>query len=68
SPSAVNSFFSVNKIDNKTILFAIGKTTAGEIKKFAVNKIIIADAPSKELLAEQAIKYFELNHELYRHK
>ncbi|HVM88276.1 MAG TPA: uroporphyrinogen-III synthase [Puia sp.] len=61
SPSAVNSFFSVNTIDNKTILFSIGKTTASEIKKFAVNKIIIADEPSKELLAEQAIKYFETN-------
>ncbi|MBS1916196.1 MAG: uroporphyrinogen-III synthase [Bacteroidetes bacterium] len=59
SPSAVNSFFSVNKTDNKTILFAIGKTTASEIKRFGNNKIIIADEPSKELLAEQAINYFQ---------
>jgi uroporphyrinogen-III synthase len=61
SPSAVNSFFSANKINNKTILFAIGNTTATEIKKFTDNKIIIANEPSKELLAEQAINYFQTN-------
>ncbi len=61
SPSAVNSFFSGNKISNKTILFAIGNTTASQIKKFAANKIIIANEPSKELLAEQAINYFQTN-------
>jgi uroporphyrinogen-III synthase len=61
SPSAVNSFFSVNKISSETILFAIGNTTANEIKKIAANKIIIANEPSKELLAEQAINYFETN-------
>jgi uroporphyrinogen-III synthase len=61
SPSAANSFFSVNKINDETILFAIGNTTAREIKKFAANKIIIADEPSKELLAEQAINYFQTN-------
>jgi uroporphyrinogen-III synthase len=61
SPSAVNSFFSVNKTGNETILFAIGKTTAAEIEKFSSNKIIKADEPSKELLAEQAINYFETN-------
>ncbi|HLK29573.1 MAG TPA: uroporphyrinogen-III synthase [Puia sp.] len=61
SPSAVNSFFSINKVGNETVLFAIGKTTSSEIEKFSSNKIIKADEPSKELLAEQAIKYFETN-------
>jgi len=60
SPSAVNSFFSVNKINQRTILFAIGNTTATEMKKFVPNKIIIANEPSKKLLAEQAINYFEI--------
>jgi len=64
SPSAVNSFFSLNTIDSETKLFAIGKTTAAEIEKFSSNKIITADVPSKELLAEQAIHYFELNYGL----
>lgn len=61
SPSAVASFFSVNKINDQTILFAIGNTTANEIKKHADNKIIIAQQPSKKLLAEQAINFFEKN-------
>jgi uroporphyrinogen-III synthase len=61
SPSAVESFFSGNKIKDQTILFAIGNTTANEIKKYADNKIMIAQQPSKKLLAEQAINYFEKN-------
>jgi len=59
SPSAVSSFFSVNKINEQTVLFAIGNTTANEIKKYSDNKIIIAKEPSKELLVQQAINYFE---------
>ncbi len=61
SPSAVESFFVVNKINNQTILFAIGNTTANEIKKYTDNKIIIAQQPSKKMLAEQAIHFFETN-------
>ena len=34
SPSAVQSFFQKNKLDEETILFAIGNTTANEIKKY----------------------------------
>jgi uroporphyrinogen-III synthase len=59
SPSAVSSFFSINKINKQTILFAIGNTTANEIKKYADNKIIIGKEPEKELLAEEAINYFD---------
>jgi uroporphyrinogen-III synthase len=58
SPSAVESFFQNNKINNQTILFAIGNTTADEIKKFSGNKIIISDEPSKELLMEKVMEYF----------
>jgi uroporphyrinogen-III synthase len=61
SPSAVNSFFSVNEPNHQAILFAIGNTTANEIKKFSNNKIIIGKEPVKELLAEQAISYFQAN-------
>ena len=61
SPSAVASFFSANKIPGETILFAIGNTTAAEIKKFANNKIVISNEPLKELLAEQAISFFIKN-------
>lgn len=58
SPSAVQSFFSNNKLNNKAIFFAIGNTTASEIKKYSNNKIVIADEPGKNDLAEKAIEYF----------
>ncbi|MEO7263396.1 MAG: uroporphyrinogen-III synthase [Ferruginibacter sp.] len=58
SPSAVQSFFSVNNINDATVLFAIGSTTENEIKKFSSNKVIISDEPGKENLAEKMIEYF----------
>lgn len=58
SPSAVRSFFKTNKVSGKTILFAIGNTTAAEIKKFSSNKIIISDEPGKENLVTKMIGYF----------
>lgn len=60
SPSAVESFFSSNKIDNQTILFAIGDTTASEIKKHTKNQILISDEPGKEKLVLKMIEYFTL--------
>ena len=58
SPSAVKSFFLNNSINEQTILFAIGNTTAGAIKQFTGNKIIISATPGKQNLAEQMIEYF----------
>jgi uroporphyrinogen-III synthase len=58
SPSAVESFFSMNKLADSVLLFAIGNTTAHEIKKYAANTIIISDAPGKENLVRELIKYF----------
>ena len=58
SPSAVESFFNKNKVPAQTILFAIGNTTANEIKKFSTNKIIISDNPGKENLVEKMKEYF----------
>jgi len=58
SPSAVQSFFSKNKVADKTILFAIGNTTANEIKKYSTNKIIISDEPGKENLVQKVMEYF----------
>lgn len=65
SPSAVHSFFLANKINHQTILFAIGNTTADRIKQYADNKIIIAKEPSKELLVEQAINFFQTNYPIH---
>ena len=47
SPSAVNSFFLNNKLPSSTILFAIGNTTAEELKKHSTNTIITSDDPGK---------------------
>jgi uroporphyrinogen-III synthase len=58
SPSAVRSFFKANKLPEKTIVFAIGNTTANEIKKFSNSKIIISDEPGKENLVQKMMEYF----------
>ncbi len=58
SPSSVESFFTNNKAADKTILFAIGNTTATAIKKYSKNKIIIADEPGKENLVTKMIRYY----------
>lgn len=58
SPSAVESFFINNKVGERTILFAIGNTTAATIRKHTSNKILIADEPGKEYLVEKMIEYF----------
>lgn len=58
SPSAAESFFSVNKPGSQTVFFAIGNTTADAIRKFSTNKIIIADMPGKDNLVEKMMEYF----------
>jgi len=61
SPSAVDSFFSVNKTAAFTTLFAIGSTTAAAIKKHSAATIITADKPGKDSLVDKAINYFVNN-------
>lgn len=58
SPSAAESFFKKNKLTGKTIVFAIGNTTAQTVSKFCSNKVIISKLPGKEELVEQALAYF----------
>ena len=58
SPTGVKSFFKMNQSKEGTIFFAIGNTTAAEIKKFTKNNVIIADEPSKEKLVETAVDFF----------
>ena len=58
SPSAAESFFRKNKLPDTTILFAIGNTTASEIKKYTTNKIIISNEPGKENLVKKMTEYF----------
>jgi uroporphyrinogen-III synthase len=59
SPSAVESFFAVNKLPQQTIVFAIGKTTKETVSRFCMNKIVVSKLPGKDQLVEQAIAYGE---------
>lgn len=58
SPSAVHSFFTLNQPRLEAVHFAIGKTTAAAIQQYRIENVTIAEEPSKESLAKQAIAYF----------
>lgn len=58
SPSGVHSFFSVNKVDAETQLFAIGFTTAEAILRYTANPVLIADKADKVDLVHQVIRHF----------
>jgi len=55
SPSAVSSFFQKNTIPDNSMLFAIGETTAAEIRKFSGKEIFTSDIPDKISLLKKAI-------------
>jgi len=59
SPSAVQSFFSVNQLKKKAVCFAIGQTTARSISDFTKNRIIISESPEQENLLASVHLYFE---------
>jgi uroporphyrinogen-III synthase len=55
SPSAVESFFSVNRLPARTALFAIGGTTARAIRQYSDNPVTTSERPEAELLINQII-------------
>jgi uroporphyrinogen-III synthase len=57
SPSAVHSFFSENKVDVSTQLFAIGSTTASAIRDHTNVGVVMPESPSKENLVKQVIAH-----------
>lgn len=59
SPSAVNSFFSINTLPAATVLFAIGHTTADAIREWCINPVIVSDSPGKTALLRQVIDHFK---------
>ena len=61
SPSAVKSFFENNIPGDQTVLFAIGNTTADEIKNFSKNKVMVGDSPDAKILLQKAIEFFQTN-------
>lgn len=58
SPSGVRSFFSINKVNESVQIFAIGNTTANEIKVHSQLPIMISKHPDKEELVQLMIKHF----------
>jgi uroporphyrinogen-III synthase len=57
SPSAVESFFSVNVIPASIQLFAIGPTTAAAIRAACPNPVITGAEPDKAMLLHQMTDY-----------
>jgi len=58
SPSAVISFFELNRPKEGAVFFAIGNTTAAEIRKNCENKVIIASAPSVAAVVTSVIDHY----------
>ncbi|ACU63905.1 uroporphyrinogen-III synthase [Chitinophaga pinensis] len=58
SPSAVQSFFSVNHLAQHTVCFSIGPTTAAALEQHTNNKIIISTGQRMADMVQTAIFYF----------
>ena len=58
SPSAVQSFFSVNQLKKDVVCFAVGSTTAESIAEFTDNKIITSKSASQEMMLASVEYYF----------
>ncbi len=67
SPSAVESFFSLNTVPDNTILFAIGTTTSACLRQHSSNKIIESDYPGKKSLLEKSVDYFAQSNQPNEH-
>ena len=58
SPSAVRSFFSANSVEKKTLLFALGPTTANAIKEIGENEIVVSGVYTQQSLTRELIHYY----------
>lgn len=59
SPSAVQSFFSVNQLKENTVCFAVGQTTASNISGFTDNRIIVSESARQEAVLASVLFHFE---------
>ena len=57
SPTAVQSFFSINNLSPDTLVFAMGKTTAGSLAAYTANTIIISQEADKAFVFNMAVEY-----------
>jgi uroporphyrinogen-III synthase len=61
SPSAVESYFSLNTPADDVTLFAIGRTTAAAIQARCSCPVIIGDRPGKDALVRVMTDHFQAN-------
>ncbi len=61
SPSAVESYFSLNTAAEGVVLYAIGRTTAAAIQARSSRSVIISDRPGKDALIRIMIDHFQTN-------
>lgn len=61
SPSAVESFFSANKLSQGVVCLSVGKTTTEALKKFTSNPILTAEKPAEEVVINMAINLSNVN-------
>lgn len=59
SPSAVTSYFKNNTVSDDAVLFAIGETTAGSIKSFCNNTVIVSPVPDQNILIQKLVEYHD---------
>jgi uroporphyrinogen-III synthase len=59
SPSGVQSFFSANELNEESICFAIGRTTATSIATFTQNRIVKSPSPDPKKMVEEVIEFFK---------
>lgn len=67
SPSAVESFFSMNTIGTETGLFAIGRTTAAAIRAKCPNPVVISEQPDEKLLIQQLLERLDVARPKHKH-
>ncbi len=60
SPSGVESYFSANGIQENTVVFTIGNTTAEAVRKHCQNTIVVPRSTSTEELFKQVLKYYQV--------
>lgn len=58
SPSAVQSFFSVNGLKEDVVCFAVGNTTTFALGPFTGNQVITSIAPDPQEMLEDVIQHF----------
>jgi uroporphyrinogen-III synthase len=57
SPTAVKSFFSMNEISSGTTVIAMGTTTAGALKQYTEQPVIISPEADKTYVINMALDY-----------